>query len=232
MKDIPIFSGCGGISTLILREIPYKKTAFIMVRTWESSGLEDHLAQAAELCRFAGAERIYAAADSGSISPSREPNYKMLSMATELKPLPDHLPYPGLTRQALDPDCMDEYISLYNLCFSQLTSAITFTAQLASEAVDDPHRQCFLYRLNGKPAAVSDLSVDSSARLNAIGVAPSFRGGLGMAIMKSIMADAAEGGCSKLCVSVMSTNLPALRLYEKLGFKPDGQEICWYTIGK
>ena len=34
MKDIPVFTGNGGIATLILKEIPYKNTAYVLLRSY------------------------------------------------------------------------------------------------------------------------------------------------------------------------------------------------------
>ena len=41
MKDIPIFTGQFGIGTLILREIPYRKYAYVMVRSAQEGRMAD-----------------------------------------------------------------------------------------------------------------------------------------------------------------------------------------------
>ena len=58
MKDFPFFTTEHGVATLILKEIPYQETAYIILRD-----SQEPLALAGEcvdFCRACGAERIYA----------------------------------------------------------------------------------------------------------------------------------------------------------------------------
>ena len=60
MKDIPVFDTETGVSTLVLKEIPYKQIAYVKVQSVQPSGLKEHLRECVSFCRMCGAERIFA----------------------------------------------------------------------------------------------------------------------------------------------------------------------------
>ena len=43
LKDIPVFDTETGVSTLVLKEIPYKQIAYVKVQSVQPGGLEAHL---------------------------------------------------------------------------------------------------------------------------------------------------------------------------------------------
>ena len=49
-----------GVSSLILKEIPYKQIAYIRVQSVQPGGLEEHLHECVSFCRMCGAEVILA----------------------------------------------------------------------------------------------------------------------------------------------------------------------------
>ena len=60
MRDFPIFTTDYGVSSLILREIPYRQEAYIHIQDVQPDGFADHLKECVSFCRMAGAERIFA----------------------------------------------------------------------------------------------------------------------------------------------------------------------------
>ena len=60
MKDLQVFTTEHGAASLILKEIPYRKLAFIHIQDVQPGGLEEHLKECVSFCRMAGAERILA----------------------------------------------------------------------------------------------------------------------------------------------------------------------------
>lgn len=60
MKDLPIFTTDFGVSSLTLRQIPYRGDAYIKVQDVQTEHMEEHLKECASFCRMAGAERVYA----------------------------------------------------------------------------------------------------------------------------------------------------------------------------
>ncbi|MBE6992627.1 MAG: GNAT family N-acetyltransferase [Ruminococcaceae bacterium] len=227
MNDIPAFTECGGVSTLILREIPYRKTAFILVRAFEEACLDEHLQEAVSLCRFAGAKSVFVSAENEELFPEKEPAYKMLRLSAGCCCRHEA----ELLHEELCEYNIKDYISIYNACFADTISAETFTEKKARTCMDKSTRQCRIYYREGLPAAISDVEFrDNSATLNAIGVLPEYRGGFGRAILESLMTEVGNKEIERLCLDVMSTNSEALRLYEKLGFEQEKVLSHWYKI--
>ena len=63
MRDFPIFTTDYGVSSLVLREIPYKNEAYIRIRDVSEGFFHEHMAECVSFCRIAGAERIFATGD-------------------------------------------------------------------------------------------------------------------------------------------------------------------------
>lgn len=227
MNDIPAFTEGGGVSSLILREIPYKNTAFVMVRAFDRQLLDEHLQEAVSLCRFAGAKAVFAAAEREALFPDREPDYKMLRLGVSCccdKGI-------EAEHKELSENNMNDYIRIYNACFADIVSAETLTEKKVRPNMENCGRQCRIYYKDGVPAAISDIEfAGDGALLNAVGVLPEYRGGFGQDILKSLMADTAKKGIDKLCVNVMSTNKRALKLYRKLGFEQEEVLSCWFRL--
>ena len=61
MRDFPIFTTEYGVSSLVLKEIPYKKTAYIRIRDVQEEFFQEHLEECVKFCQMAGAESVFAA---------------------------------------------------------------------------------------------------------------------------------------------------------------------------
>lgn len=58
MRDFPMFTTDYGVASLILKEVPYKDEAYIIVQSTEQP--EELLKECVSFCRAVGAEKIYA----------------------------------------------------------------------------------------------------------------------------------------------------------------------------
>ena len=58
MRDIPVFTTEYGVASLVLKEIPYRAEAYIVIQS--SCQPEELLAECVGFCRACGAEKIYA----------------------------------------------------------------------------------------------------------------------------------------------------------------------------
>lgn len=71
-----------------------------------------------------------------------------------------------------------------------------------------------------------------SGRLYALAVHPEFRGrGLGARLAQSVLDDLRRHGARTLTLEVRTNNLPAQRLYERLGFRPAEHLPDYYAPG-
>ena len=60
MRDFPMCTTEYGVSSLVLKEIPYKNQAFIHIRQVQPGFFPDHLKECAAFCRMCGGEAIFA----------------------------------------------------------------------------------------------------------------------------------------------------------------------------
>ena len=72
--------------------------------------------------------------------------------------------------------------------------------------------------------------VGEEAELLNLAVLPSFRGqGIGAFLVRQTLLEVAEKGGQRIFLEVRDVNLPALRLYERLGFEQVGRRPGYYT---
>ena len=74
--------------------------------------------------------------------------------------------------------------------------------------------------------------VMDESHLNNIAVAESFRGnGIGIHLLKNMVSYLKDLKVKSVFLEVSSSNLPARKLYEKMGFVPQGERKDYYTKG-
>ena len=89
VRDFPIFTTDYGVASLVLKEIPYKKEAYICIRDVQPEGVEELLKECVGFCRMAGAEQIYA---SGHDLLEAYPHYTtVVEMCASLNPDPTEM---------------------------------------------------------------------------------------------------------------------------------------------
>jgi len=93
------------------------------------------------------------------------------------------------------------------------------------QTLGDPRVALVLARVDGEPAAVAKATTfDGCTYLSSIGTRPGFRGrGLACLVTRQAVAAGAVHGRQLAYLGVFSGNLPALRLYERLGFASIGE---------
>ena len=213
MKDIPIFTGQYGIGSLILREIPYKQCAYVLVR----SAREGHMADFLEENPEANVTLTEASAPEPlSFLPHV---HDMLEYACRRDQLP-----PPLRPVVLEPLCDDNaerYREIYNDLFRAIPNAATCTPEDLRRLREKS--RAFLAKVGGETAGICQWT---GSELNTIGVLPNFRG-LGHRLALTAFGQM-EGEVITLRVS--SSNGPALRLYQKLGFDRTQVLSSWYAL--
>jgi ribosomal-protein-alanine N-acetyltransferase len=79
-------------------------------------------------------------------------------------------------------------------------------------------------------AYASTWMLSGELRINNLAVREASRGkGIGEALLRNLMELARQAGCQIASLEVRPSNLPALRLYEKLGFREAGRRRGYYT---
>ena len=213
MKDFPVFTTDWGVSSLILREIPYRAEAYIHIQDIQPEGFEEHLKECAAFCRMAGADRVYATGTQLlQAYPEYMSVYEMRGMAwVDPEKMVNLFP---VTEQTVG-----RWRSLMNERLRSVDNAATLTAFdekkiLQSGGAYYIHRSGELLGLGW---------MEDTKLLLVAAVKP----GAGETVMHSLMS-LVEG--ADMTIEVASTNDRAIRLYEKLGFMKAREVVKWYKI--
>ena len=213
MKDFPVFTTDWGVSSLILREIPYRAEAYIHIQDVQPEGFEEHLKECAAFCRMAGADRVYATGTQlMQAYPEYMSVYEMRGMAwVDPEKMVNLFP---VTEQTVG-----RWRSLMNERLRSVDNAATLTAFDEKKIVQSGgayyiHRSGELLGLGW---------MEDTKLLLVAAVKP----GAGETVMHSLMS-LVEG--SDMTIEVASTNDRAIRLYEKLGFMKMREVVKWYKI--
>lgn len=88
--------------------------------------------------------------------------------------------------------------------------------------------------VEGEPAGFALLGVRGDRGwIGGLGVVASARrAGLGLALMEAVLAEARAAGLGEVSLEVLEGNVPALRLYERLGFVPVRMLEVWSWAGE
>lgn len=213
MKDFPVFTTDWGVSSLILREIPYREEAYIHIQDVQPEGFEEHLKECVSFCRMAGAERVYA---TGSQLLQAYPEYmsvyEMRGTAwVDPEKLQNLFPVTDTT--------ISRWRGLMNERLRPVDNAATLTAFDEKKIVQSGgayyiHRSGELLGLGW---------MEDTKLLLVAAVKP----GAGETVMHSLMS-LVEG--ADMTIEVASTNDRAIRLYEKLGFMKTREVVKWHKI--
>lgn len=211
MKDIPVFDTETGVSSLLLKEIPYKQIAYVKVHSVQPGGLKDHIAECVSFCRMCGAARVFASGHEELQAWEHHCDVIPLAMAlSDLEPEANLFP---VTEQTVG-----RWRGIYNEKMAPVDNAATMTAFDEKEICAGG---AYFVHDAGELLGIGWLK--GSEVLCIASVKP----GAGERVLKTLLT-AADSDLATL--EVASTNTRAIRLYEKMGFLPSGEARSWYTI--
>lgn len=212
MKDIPMFDTDTGVSSLVLKEVPYKQTAYITVRSVQPGGLGEHLRECVSFCRMCGAEQVYA---TGHPELKAWP-LKCAVLTMELK-RPDW--ESAAQRAAVTEQTVGRWREIYNEKMAPVDNAATMTARDEKKILESGGA-CFVH----DGGALLGIGWMKDGELLAVA---SVVKGAGERILRTLLTAAEE---ERISLEVASTNRRAVALYERLGFVTTGERSRWYQI--
>ncbi len=216
MKDIPVFTGGGGIATLILKEIPYKNTAYVLLRSYLPQQRRLFFEECWRFCRAAGAQRVLLCAQTPE--PDLPLEYELLKL---VRPAGLPLPvWPEVTLRPVTPDSLEQYVEIYNQLFLQVPGAATYTMQTAGRLLEGGA----YFAVKGQ--RVVGIGQLSGQQVLCIGVLPQYRG-MGSQVLAALLQTLEQ----EVTLQVASDNAAALRLYQKFGFQRQSVLSYWYDLG-
>ena len=211
MKDIPVFTTEHGAATLILKEIPYQETAYIILQ--DSLEPQALARECADFCRACGAEKIYAA---GHEALTAYPFFTaMWEMSCHRESIPD-------TDAALWPvqeKTLTQWQSIYNEKVKKVPNGAWMTKADAEKMLETGDGY-FIHR----GETLLGIGRASSDRISWVA---SLAPGAGADVVKALAHAATEDTIS---LTVASTNQKAVDLYERLGFLRTAEISKWYKM--
>lgn len=213
MRDLPFFITDNGVADLILKEIPYKQTAYIRVREAQPGELDQLIGECRAFCRMAGADRIYA---TGHPELDRWPRYtEELAMRgtawVDREKLCSLFPVTDQT--------VTRWRGIYNERMASVHNSATLESRDEKRILESAG--AYFVHENGDLLGIGWL--EDTALLAVASVKP----GAGEKVMHTLMS-LVEGAVMSL--EVASTNERAIKLYEKLGFLPVASVSEWYDV--
>lgn len=211
MKDFPMFTTEYGVAALVLREIPYRKTAYIRIH--DSLSPTELLAECVDFCRVCGAERILATGH--EVLEAYPIHSSLLEMRCQREFLPD-------TDAALWPvqqQTLEFWRKLYNKRMEGVDNAAWMTEKDAAQmlAKGDGY---FVHR-GETLLGIGRASGDEMPVV--ISCVPGGGRDVVLALNHAVSSDTVR-------LEVASTNKRAIGLYQKLGFFTTAERTRWYKI--
>lgn len=211
MRDFPVFTTEHGAASLILKEIPYRKEAYIRIQSTQEP--EKLLEECVNFCTACGAEKIYAAGH--NILEAYPLHTCVLQMRGELFISEEEIPamFP-VTEQTVA-----KWRALYNEKMKDVDNASTLEAR--DEARILSSGGAYFIHDSGIPLGIGWMEEN---RLSAIA---SLKPGAGELLCKAMQSLIPQ---QQIILEVASTNEKALRLYERLGFIKSSELSRWYRV--
>jgi hypothetical protein len=202
MRDIPLFTATDGMATLIFREIPYRKEAYVWIRTVYGS-LEGLMTECVGFCRAAGAERVYF---SGNADFTGYPIYARLIYRS----LP-RMRLPATKAVAIPAKDEALWLAQYRKRFLPVPAASSTPSQ---DGLYD-------ILLDGQLIGIGQVQGGM------IPAVASLEKGQGVHCLCALGRVTDSPLLRLVCAE---ENRPAMRLYDKLGFSRDEEKEVWYSM--
>jgi len=212
MKDIPMFTTDYGIASLILKEIPYKGVAFVHIRDVKPGFVREHLNECVGFCCAAGADRVLAAHyEIPEDYPLESIVYRMSLSWTPREP-EDHL-WP------VTEETVGQWREIYNKGMRPIDNHATLTSFDEKKIITSGG--AYFVHNQGKLLGIGWM--EENQLLALVSVEPGMGERVAQALFTTVDTD-------RITLDVVSTNLRAIRLYEKMGFVKTGEVNRWYRI--
>ena len=215
MKDIPLFSTEFGVADLILKEVPYRETAYIRIHAVQEGGFLPLLRECRKFCRMVGAEHIYAA---GHDSLADFPLY---TSVLEFRGTAQVNSEKTANLFPVTEETVSKWRGIYNERMRNVDNSATLESRDELRIISSGG--AYFVHDNGELLGIGWLEDTKLLAMAAV------KPGAGERVMNSLMS-LTEG--NSMTLEVASTNSKAIRLYEKLGFIPVKEVSCWYDVRK
>lgn len=211
MKDFPVFPTAYGAASLILKEIPYRQEAYIRIQSTQEPELL--LRECISFCTACGAEKIYAAGDSYlERFPLHTAVWQMKGcLFLSEEEIPSMFP---VTEQTVS-----RWRELYQEKMRDVDNAATLEERDEQRILESGG--AYFIHDAGELLGIGWLEEDQLSAIAAM------RPGAGEAVCKAMQSLIPQ---QQITLEVASTNVRAIRLYERLGFLKTAERARWYRV--
>lgn len=211
MRDIPVFTTAAGVASLILKEIPYKKEAYIKIQ--DSCEPEQLIKECCDFCSAVGAEHIYA---SGHAALEKYTLHTALLRMS--RPRAD-LPRTDAILIPVEEGTLEEWRTIYNAHMSNVPNSATMTMHEAEQMLIKGAGY-FVYR-SGALIGIGNAAVDTVDAV--VALIPGVGQDVFLALCRILTSE-------QIRLEVASENKQAIRMYQRLGFVQTEEVSRWYKI--
>ena len=211
MKDFPVFTTQYGVASLILKEVPYQGTAYVILR--DSLEPEKLLGECVEFCSVCGADRIYATGH-GLLE-----DHSFHTAMWEMRVCTAALSDSDAALWPVQEGTLEQWRQIYNKKVSSVPNGAWMT-QADAKAMLQKGDGYFIHRgqtLLGIGRASGD-QIDWVA---------SVRPGAGRDVVLALAHAVTEDTAA---LTVASVSEKAVKLYESLGFLRTKEISRWYQV--
>ena len=211
MKDFPMFTTEFGVASLILKEIPYRGEAYIIIQNTQQP--EQLLQECISFCRMCGADRIYARGH--EITQGYPLHCAVYEMRAEVRVDDSKV-------EMLFPvteETVGQWRQLMNERLRSVDNAATLEKKDEKEILSSSGAY-FVHR-SGQMLGAGWLEE------NELKLIASAQSGAGERVLHTLLSVAAQ---QEVKLDVVSTNERAIHLYEKYGFIKTAERRRWYRV--
>ena len=212
MKDIPMFTTDHGVSSLILKEIPYKQLAFIRVQDVQPGQLKPHLDECISFCRMVGAEKILAKGHEDL------QDYPLESIVVEMTLFLEQRE-PEANLWPVTEETVAKWREIYNQAMGKFDNHATLTFHDEKRIVQSGG--AYFVHKDGKLLGIGWM--DGQELLALVSTVPGMGETVARTLFTTVSAD-------KVTLEVVNDNLRAVRLYERMGFIKTREVSRWYRL--
>ena len=214
VRDFPFFTTEYGVSSLVLKEIPYRNEAYIHIRDVQPDGFEAHLKECVSFCRMCGAEQIYAEG-SGDLE-----TYPLYTAVYEMKGISRFDEEKVACLFPVTEGTVGQWRTIYNKAMRSVDNAGTLESRDEKKILESGSAY-FVHR-DGELLGIFWLEANKLLAIAAV------QKGAGETILHTMMSLRPE---EQIHLEVASTNDRAIRLYEKCGLMKTAELSRWYRVG-
>ena len=209
MRDFPVFTTENGVSSITLKEVPYKGVAYIKIQS--SLQPESFLQECVDFCKMAGANKVYA---SGHKMLEKYPLHTAIFQMSVLR---ESLSESDASLFPVTEKTAERWRSIYNEKMFPIANSSTMT-RADMEALIKQGGGYFVHR-------EEEILGIGIARGETVESIIAVRPGAGREVMLALCGSLSS---ERVLIEVASTNEKAIRLYENLGFLKIAEISRWY----